>query len=115
MHARWHPELALAGVVEQQPQSAVRKLGRTRLRCGTDAGRRTRRVADTRCLWAVCKMLYVCCKECSGRIVIQVSAIGGRRCFSTSVLPLLQLFVVKSVLRCCEFTSSTTRVAKFVS
>ena len=43
----WRPEVALAGVVEQQPQSAVQKLGRTRLRRGTDAGRRTRRVADT--------------------------------------------------------------------
>ena len=43
----WRPEGALAGVVEQQRQSAVQKLGRTRLRRGTDAGRRTRRVADT--------------------------------------------------------------------
>ena len=43
----WRPEGALAGVVEQQPQSAVHKLGRTRLRRGTDAGRRTRHVADT--------------------------------------------------------------------
>ena len=34
-------------MVEQQRQSAGRKLGRTRLRRGTDAGRRTRRVADT--------------------------------------------------------------------
>ena len=33
--------------MEQQPQSAVHKLGRARLRRGTDAGRRTRRVADT--------------------------------------------------------------------
>ena len=31
----WRPEGALAGVVEQQPQSAVQKLGRTRLRRGT--------------------------------------------------------------------------------
>ena len=45
--ARWHPEVALAGVAEQHPQSAVHKLGRTRLRRGTDAVRRTRRVADT--------------------------------------------------------------------
>ena len=44
---RWRPEVALAGVAEQHPQSAVHKLGRTRLRRGTDAGRRTRRVADT--------------------------------------------------------------------
>ena len=44
---RWRLEVALAGVVEQQPQSAVRKLGRTRLRRGTDAGRRTRRVAES--------------------------------------------------------------------
>ena len=46
-HAHWLPEGALAGVVEQQPQSAVQKLGHTRRRRGTDAGRRTRRVADT--------------------------------------------------------------------
>ena len=45
--ARWRPEAGLAGVVEQHLQSTVRKLGRTRLRRGTDAGRRTRRVADT--------------------------------------------------------------------
>ena len=32
--ARWRPEVALDGVVEQQPQSAVQKLGRTRLRRG---------------------------------------------------------------------------------
>ena len=43
----WRPEGALAGVVEQQRQSAEQKLGRTRLRRGTDAGRRTRRVAGT--------------------------------------------------------------------
>ena len=47
MHARWRPEVALAGVVEQHPQSAEHKLGRTRHRRGTDADRRKRRVADT--------------------------------------------------------------------
>ena len=43
---------ALAGVVEQPPQSAVHKLGRTRLRRVTGAGRRTRRVADRTLLCA---------------------------------------------------------------
>ena len=41
------PENALDGVEGQHPPSEVHKLGRTRHRRVTDAGRRTRRVADT--------------------------------------------------------------------
>ena len=44
----------------RHPQSAVHKLGRTRLRRGTDASRRTRRVADTTCM-------YVCAYICTTR------------------------------------------------
>jgi len=99
----WRPEGALAGVVEQQPQSAVQKLGRTRpMLVAERAALLTQLVVRRMRLADSGKEIHgaLVCQEIQESHKLPMQAAGCRRDQGQESL---------SVLQVCEFYSEVTQ------